>query len=124
VSARDLGTAAISTGDQQPPKEIDVQGPPTQAPERPDVRPAGAHEGARYAECGTLRGYRHHAERNTPPCDPCQDAMAVSMLDRSLCGLRWPAERVKLSVLFTKRPDLATLPLVGPRIAAGLAESI
>jgi hypothetical protein len=80
---------------------------------------------ARAAEtrCGSLAGYRAHLLRGSTACDPCQDAAAIDELGRALAKLTWPTERVKLSVLLANRPELATLPLIGSRLAAGVAES-
>lgn len=75
-------------------------------------------------DCGSVFGYRMHLRDATVPCGPCLDAAAVDELERSLANLTWPMERVKLSLLFANRPDLASLPLIGSRLAAGVAEGV
>lgn len=80
--------------------------------------------GTRELDCGTVVGHRAHLRDATAPCERCLDAAAVNELQETLAKLTWPMERVKLSVLFARRPDLASLPLIGSRLAAGIAESV
>ncbi|MCW2753155.1 MAG: hypothetical protein JWQ32_566 [Marmoricola sp.] len=73
---------------------------------------------------GSVVGHRAHLVAGPRPCEDCLDSVAIAELADLLATMRWPTERVALSVLMERRPDLALLPLAGSSLAAGLTEGV